>query len=309
MIEIFPAEALSYFTVDEEHNVLRKRVILNKKEIDVQDEAFTLGEKSVLKQAITENQIFYRNYAKDWKNDCENELLYNAESAVIIPISVLDGVQGIILMTHNARSIYDEMIISLLKVFHKYFIIAMDNALHYEQLEINAEMDFLTQLPNLKGLAKKLESVKQEKTLTQLSLIVMDLDFFKRINDTHGHQSGNEVLKELSQRLKTNLAKDNYIARFDGEEFIILLPNYSQTSAVDVAEKIRHLIGDTPFAIRESMKSSDEESISITASLGLATSTNNDTDIEELIQLADRAMYIGSKQQGRNRVTVAQKGS
>ncbi|MGO1919654.1 MAG: GGDEF domain-containing protein, partial [Alkalibacterium gilvum] len=152
-------------------------------------------------------------------------------------------------------------------------------------------------------------SVKQEKTLTQLSLIVMDLDFFKRINDTHGHQSGNEVLKELSQRLKTNLAKDNYIARFDGEEFIILLPNYSQTSAVDVAEKIRHLIGDTPFAIRESMKSSDEESISITASLGLATSTNNDTDIEELIQLADRAMYIGSKQQGRNRVTVAQKGS
>lgn len=309
LIEIFPTDALSYFTVDSQSKVLREKVILNKKEIDVEIEEFKLSEKSILRQAIIENQILYRSHAKDWKNYCENELLYNAESAVVIPISVLDNVQGIILMTHNSRSIYDEMIVPLVEVFHKYFIIAMDNALHYEQLEQNAEMDYLTQLPNLKGLSKKLQNLKQEKTLTHLSLIVLDLDFFKKVNDTHGHQSGNEVLKELGQRLRINLANDNYIARFGGEEFIILLPNYSQASAVNVAEEVRHLIGNTPFVITQSMQTDNEESISITVSLGVASSMNRDTDIEELIQLADRAMYIGSKQQGRNRVTVAQEGS
>jgi diguanylate cyclase (GGDEF)-like protein len=129
------------------------------------------------------------------------------------------------------------------------------------------------------------------------------------VNDTHGHQSGNEILTSLAKRLRDNLNETIYVARFGGEEFIILLPNYSQEAAFAIAEEIRQLIAATPFEISDSMQSNQKEEISVTASLGLATCKDDWIDIEELIHLADRAMYIGSKQKGRNRVTVAQKGS
>lgn len=309
LIEIFPSDALSYFTVDKQDRVLRERVIVNKQNISKNKEEFHLSEQSILKQAITQNQILYRSHAKDWKAYCENDLSYNAESALVMPVKVLDNSQGIILMTHNTRSIYDDMIVSLIEVFHKYFIIAMDNAMHYEQLEQSAEKDYLTGLPNLKGLSKQLQMLKQESCLSYLSLIVLDLDFFKNVNDTHGHQAGNEILRELGRRLRSAMSEDVYIARFGGEEFIILFPDYSQEVAYKAAEKIRRLIAEKSFDVSESMETGKRETVSVTASLGLATSTDHGADIEELIHLADRAMYIGSKQQGRNKVTVAKKGS
>lgn len=309
LIEIFPSDALSYFSVDSQDRVVREKVIINKKDTSKNKKEFYLSDRSILKQAISQNEILYRSHAKDWKAYCENDLEYNAESALVMPVTVLDTIQGIILMTHNTRSIYDDMLASLIKVFHKYFIIAMDNAMYYEQLEQSAEKDYLTGLPNLKGLSKQLQKLKQESCLNYLSLIVLDLDFFKNVNDTHGHQAGNEILKGLAKRLRTTMAEDVYIARFGGEEFIILLPDYSQKAAYTVAEEIRSLIADKPFEVSESMETGQREMVSVTASLGLATSTDHGADIEELIHLADRAMYIGSKQQGRNKVTVAKKGS
>ncbi|GEK90599.1 GGDEF domain-containing protein [Alkalibacterium kapii] len=309
LIEIFPTDALSYFTIDGQDRVLREKVIVKKKSVKTNQEEFHLAEQSILKQAIVNDRILYHSQAKDWKAYCENDLSYNAESALVMPVKVLDNIQGVILMTHNTRSIYDEMLVSLIEVFHKYFIIAMDNAMYYDQLEQSAEKDYLTALPNLKGLSKQLQLLKQKDCLDSLSLIVLDLDFFKNINDTHGHQSGNEILKELGKRLRANLPEDIYIARFGGEEFIVLLPNFSQETALKIAEEIRQLIADTPFSVSESMQTNTKQEVTVTASLGVATSTHQGADIEELIHLADRAMYIGSKQQGRNRVTVAQKGS
>ncbi|GEK89330.1 diguanylate cyclase (GGDEF) domain-containing protein [Alkalibacterium putridalgicola] len=309
LVQIFPSDALSYFTVENDYLIRREKMILGTRDIIDTDDLFHLSEQSILKRAMTSDTMLAHGYAKDWKIYCTNDLSYHAESALVMPIKVMDRTQGIILMTHNTRSMYDDMLVSLVEVFHKYFSIALDNAYHYEQLEETAEKDFLTELPNLKGLSKHLQEIKEGKTIVQMSLIVLDLDHFKIVNDTHGHQSGNEILTSLAKRLRDNLNETIYVARFGGEEFIILLPNYSQEAAFAIAEEIRQLIAATPFEISDSMQSNQKEEISVTASLGLATCKDDWIDIEELIHLADRAMYIGSKQKGRNRVTVAQKGS
>lgn len=308
LIEIFPSDALSYFSIDND-TITREKVILNKQHINKVPEKFDITEKSILNQAVASNRILSFNHSKEWKRFCQNDLSYEAESALVMPIKVLDKTQGIILMTHNTRAIYDELIVSLIEVFHKYFSIALDNAFHYEQLEESSQKDYLTELPNLKGLSKQLHTLKEVKEISQMSLIVLDLDYFKVVNDTHGHQAGNEVLKSLGKRLRKNLNEDIYVARYGGEEFIILLPEYGLDAAFVIAEEVRQLIADKPFKISDSMQSDMKEKIAITASLGLATCSDHCTDIEELIHLADRAMYIGSKQKGRNRVTVAQKGS
>ncbi|OJF90899.1 sensor domain-containing diguanylate cyclase [Alkalibacterium sp. 20] len=308
LLEIFPADALSYFSVENEETIQREKVIVGKGNVSDKKEIFKLSKQSILKRAISSNKIISHADAKEWKEYCINDLSYEAESAIVIPIKLLERNQGVILITHKTRSMYDEMIVSLVEVFHKYFSIALDNAYHYEQLEESVAKDYLTDLPNLKGLSKYLQLLKED-SVDQLSLIVLDLDRFKKVNDTHGHPAGNEILKSLAKRLRDNLNEDIYIARFGGEEFIILLPNYSQEFAEAMAEEIRQLIKNTSFEISNSMKTNSNERIFVTASLGLATSTNESDEFEELINLADRAMYIGSKQNGRNKVTVAQKGS
>lgn len=309
LLEIFPADALSYFSVDNEERLIREKIIFENKNVVENTEIFTISEQSILKRAVTSEHIFAHNNAKEWKEFCTNDLSYEAESAIVMPVKVLEHTQGVILITHRTRSMYDEMILSLVEVFHKYFTIALDNAHHYEQLEDSVETDYLTNLPNLKGLSKYLQLLKDDSTVNPLSLIVLDLDRFKKVNDTHGHPAGNEILKSLAKRLRKNLKEDIYIARYGGEEFIILLPNYSQEEAYIIAEEIRHLIKNTSFKISNSMKTGSNERIFVTASLGLATCTDLCNELEELINRADRAMYIGSKQNGRNRVTVAKKGS
>ncbi|SFC41152.1 diguanylate cyclase (GGDEF) domain-containing protein [Alkalibacterium subtropicum] len=309
LVQIFPSDAISYFTVENEAVVRREKMIVGNGEIIEKNELFHLSEESMLRRAMTSDTMLSHCHSKDWKVYCTNDIAYHAESALVMPVKVMDRTQGIILMTHHTRSIYDDMMVSLVEVFHKYFSIALDNAHHYEQLEETAEKDFLTDLPNLKGLSKQLQKVKDRGSVGQMSLIVLDLDHFKLVNDTHGHQSGNEILSSLAKRLRNNLSDSIYVARFGGEEFIILLPYYTEEAAFAIAEEVRQLIADTPFKISESMQSNRKEKVFVTASLGLATCKDGCMDIEELIHLADRAMYIGSKQKGRNRVTVAQKGS
>ncbi|WP_423189167.1 sensor domain-containing diguanylate cyclase [Alkalibacterium sp. f15] len=307
LLEIFPADALSYFSIENEETIQREKVIVDKRNISTKKDIFKLSEQSVLKKAISSNKIISHADAKEWKGYCTNDLLYEAESAIVIPIKLLERTQGVILITHKTRSMYDEMIVSLVEVFHKYFSIALDNAYHYEQLEESVAKDYLTDLPNLKGLSKHLQLLKDEESVNQLSLIVLDLDRFKKVNDTHGHQAGNEILKQLAKLLRKQLNEDAYIARFGGEEFIVLLPGYNQEDGYAVAEDIRKTIENNLFEISNSIQTNLQEFIFITASLGVATCSAPCDEVEELINLADRAMYIGSKQNGRNKVTVAKK--
>lgn len=167
---------------------------------------------------------------------------------------------------------------------------------HAHQLEERTKMDALTGAFNRQGVEDALriglgEWRRQKKPL---SLVLMDIDFFKKINDTHGHAVGDYVLAEVSQIVKTHIRTNDLFARWGGEEFLLVCRNTQIEHASLVAEKIRTLIASHKF----------DHDVDVTASFGVATLRANET-LEQLFNTADQALYR-AKNEGRNRVIVHQ---
>jgi len=158
-----------------------------------------------------------------------------------------------------------------------------------------AETDRLTGLFN-KGkfnevLKKEIERVKRYKR--PLSLIIFDIDHFKRINDTYGHKVGDEVLKELAKVIKKSVRKTDFVARWGGEEFVILALETDLEGAFKLAEKIRKTVEEHEFPTVKN----------VTVSLGVAQYIDGESP-EDFIIRADMALYK-AKEGGRNRVELA----
>jgi diguanylate cyclase (GGDEF)-like protein len=131
------------------------------------------------------------------------------------------------------------------------------------------------------------------------SLLLLDLDDFKGYNDTYGHLKGDEALKEVARLLLASTRRADIVARFGGEEFVVLLPEINAQGAAVVGEKIRVAAEQYPFAGRGTQPGGK-----MTVTLGLATYPADSEDGLELVDLADRALYLG-KQQGGNRVCAS----
>jgi diguanylate cyclase (GGDEF)-like protein len=126
-----------------------------------------------------------------------------------------------------------------------------------------------------------------------VSLILFDLDYFKRINDTHGHQVGDSTLKTLAARVQVALRAPDFFARFGGDEFALILPDTSLSGAVLLAERLSRLVANTRFPY-------ETHELYVSLSLGVATIHSDDT-VETVLERADRALYL-AKERGRNQV-------
>ncbi|SJN55541.1 putative diguanylate cyclase YcdT [Vibrio ruber DSM 16370] len=168
-----------------------------------------------------------------------------------------------------------------------------------EQQRITAEYlssyDPLTNLFNRRSFMAAGHQCIQQSNRTQrpLSFVMLDIDHFKKINDTHGHHIGDLALIHIAGLLKRDTRKHDIIARWGGEEIVILLPDTNPEQALAYTENLRLIIAQTPFR-------HEEQDIQITASFGIATRLN-DESLETLYRLADKRLYQ-AKQQGRNRV-------
>ncbi|CAL4867257.1 Response regulator PleD [Asticcacaulis sp. MM231] len=130
-----------------------------------------------------------------------------------------------------------------------------------------------------------------------VSLLMLDIDFFKRVNDTYGHDAGDEVIREFARRLSLNVRAIDMPCRFGGEEFVVLMPGTDQADAVHIAERVRSQVADTPFVL------ADGRELAVTVSVGVATSRGVGDAPESLLKRADEGVYE-AKQSGRNRVIV-----
>lgn len=165
-----------------------------------------------------------------------------------------------------------------------------------EQLQILATRDSLTNTLNRRSLFQGLESLISEAFAedNDLSFIMIDIDFFKRVNDNHGHSTGDKVIIFLAECLRKHARSMDMVARFGGEEFCMVLPNTPVEEAMLLAETIRHTI--------ETGHGGDyEKNLKITASFGVSTLSPTASNGETLLEQADQALYV-AKNQGRNRV-------
>jgi two-component system cell cycle response regulator len=161
-----------------------------------------------------------------------------------------------------------------------------------------AVTDQLTGLFNRRYLASHLEPLVQRATRggDPVSLLVADIDYFKRINDAFGHDVGDEVIKEFAARLATNFRAIDIACRYGGEEFVVVMPGTRGDYACLVAERLRRHVAGSPFPIR-----GGGERIDVTVSIGVSASVAGADSAEKLLKRADEALYR-AKQSGRNRV-------
>lgn len=161
-----------------------------------------------------------------------------------------------------------------------------------------AVTDAVTNLYNRHFLDTHLENVfsSQNGKQATLSMLMLDIDHFKKVNDTYGHTSGDEVLEEFSRRITSNIRSIDLAARYGGEEFIVVMPETDSDFALFIAERLRRTICDEPFVI-----SGSDTSIDITVSIGVSIVSEECDTKEKLFSEADKGLYR-AKETGRNRV-------
>jgi len=167
------------------------------------------------------------------------------------------------------------------------------------RLEVLASTDALTGLPNRQAIMNRAEKefARARQTQLPLSIVMIDVDHFKAINDQHGHAAGDHVLKEVGAICQDVLRGSDVIGRIGGEEFVLLLPGAPQASAEQVAERMRARLAGTQINLHE-------KAFTVTASFGVATLSDDDNTLQEILDRADEAMYH-AKHGGRNQVQTA----
>ena len=176
-----------------------------------------------------------------------------------------------------------------------------DRLRHNVQLSLEmAITDQLTGLHNRRYMGRHLDNllVQARKSGKPLAFVIMDIDFFKLVNDTHGHDIGDEVLREFSRRIAANVRGIDLACRYGGEEFVVVMPDTDIAYAYAVAERLRKSIETTPIEISRA-----PGKVSITISIGISESENDNDSAEDLLYRADQALYR-AKKTGRNRVVA-----
>lgn len=164
-----------------------------------------------------------------------------------------------------------------------------------------AVTDPLTGLNNRRYLDKHLKLLFDRAVARgrSLSVCITDIDRFKSVNDTYGHDAGDEVLREFAARVRSTVRGADLACRFGGEEFVVIMPDTPPETAAAIAERLRHVVENQPFVLRQS-----GTALNITASLGISSTVYGAASAEELIKQADKALYE-AKHGGRNRVVAA----
>ncbi len=228
---------------------------------------------------------------------------FHTRSILAAPLASKGRCLGVVELVYGARDkSFQARDLRTLAAVADFAAIALDNARNYARVQEITTIDDHTGLFNARHLAATLAKEVDRATRFghPVSLVFMDLDRFKAINDTHGHQRGSSTLREVGRLLAAQVRSVDVATRYGGDEFAIVLPETGKDQAVEMAEKMREEISKVRFLATEGL------ALRVTASFGVACFPDDTASADDLLQQADRAMYL-AKAAGRNGVKAAER--
>ncbi|HEV2812040.1 MAG TPA: sensor domain-containing diguanylate cyclase [Solirubrobacteraceae bacterium] len=223
-------------------------------------------------------------------------LMPDPGNLVFVPLTADGRTVGVLVCEHALRrgSRLERRVVSMLERYGSQAALALANAWLVARLQRSAATDGLTGVANRRSFDETLgrEFARAARADGPLSLVLLDLDHFKVLNDTHGHLVGDDVLREVAAVLTREVRLGDTVARYGGEEFAVILPNLDEADAIAVAERVRLRVAELRVAA------------AVTVSAGVASFPAHATEPLALVHAAARALYA-SKRDGRDRVSVA----
>jgi diguanylate cyclase (GGDEF)-like protein len=217
-------------------------------------------------------------------------------SCICVPLVAHSTTVGLLTVGSAQPDLFQEKDAALVQSFAGHVALALDNARLYREMRHSAHTDGLTGLYNRRYLHQELERelARSRRYGHPLSLIICDLDNFKKYNDQYGHLAGDDLLRELGDLMKSYIRKSDTAFRYGGEEFALILPHTDQHSAVILSERLREAISSKSFMIREKLQIGH-----VTISIGVASCPEDATEVDSLINTADMALYEAKKTKNR----------
>ncbi|MDO6354486.1 GGDEF domain-containing protein [Caloramator sp. CAR-1] len=252
---------------------------------------------NTIKRILDKKIYISKNTKRDKNISIVGELQNWCESAVFVPIVVEDEVKGLIFLAGriSMSNLLLQDIEDPLNILSKQMALAISNYRYFLDIKKEAEIDPLTGLYNRKVLDKEIDNLIKQNV--NFSIVIFDLDDFKKVNDTYGHLAGDQVLKEFANVIKKVIRKTDIACRFGGEEILIILKGLSKEQAYIIAERIREKLEESNIII-------NGNSINVTVSGGIASYPEDANNIKELLNKADAALYIEGKSKGKNKIAI-----
>ncbi len=290
MNDLLYSENWSLLLIDEKKSELFFEIVVGGDVDTIKNIRLKLGEGIAGWVAKTGEALLIPDVNKDkrFSKKVDQVSDFTTESVICVPLKSKGKILGVIeLINKDNKRLYSEDDLITLLIIADYAAIAIENAKYLQKVQELIITDDLTKLYNSRYLNEFLdvEISRIERYGGDVSVIFIDLDFFKQVNDTYGHLIGSQVLVEIADIIRDKMRKIDFAARYGGDEFVIVLPYTNKENAYLVASRIRESINSAKLLKDEGL------SLKISASFGISSLPEDAADKIELIRLADQAMY------------------
>lgn len=255
-----------------------------------------LGAAITAKLVEEQEPVAIKNTLQDKRLTSDFLNRFYLKSVLLAPVVVQGRTNGLVIMESSKIRDFNHDELALIMLASGQMGISLESARLYERMERLARYDELTNIYNRRAFHEviEVELGQSRRQSGRLSLVMVDIDFFKKINDRWGHQVGDHVLAQMAELMKQNLRAEDSVARFGGEEFVIILPGAGCRTALQVAERVRRAVE----------RASWPDGMKVTVSAGVASYPDDGEKLTELLKNADHALY-NAKSGGRNQVRSA----
>ncbi|MGL4521016.1 MAG: diguanylate cyclase [Bacilli bacterium] len=310
MGQLIQNDGLQIFIYSEEHQQIHCNFCIDRGE-HVELASTPITEDSLVGYCIRHQKPilvndFYQEYHKyigdihTYMSNLYKEQTHASEiitqSIIFVPIVIDQKVIGVLSAQCYEKNRYTLQDVSNLKIFSTFLGVALENARLYKELEYSANYDTMTGVLNRREALRTINHMYHAEDFAQRYIIMIDIDDFKTINDTYGHQKGDEVVVEVAKSIKNAIRESDIVGRYGGEEFIAIITAQSHTF-MKIAERIRKRVEQITIFNEHNV------SIPVTVSIGIAQVNSDRFTLEQVIRLSDSALYE-AKSAGKNCVVL-----